>query len=307
MSKPKRMSLRALAGGVIALAVASPSFTQDRPGFGKVVSLDQGWSAEDRLRYYFVSQGSAAMSYDIFLNLEVANSQELFRADKNLTGYGLLPHPADGRYNPDGLPIGMIRTVMADGPWKGEWIGLGCAACHNGQLDYKGTRISISGGNNGVVDLHGLIAGLDDALTATVANPAKFTRRAKRLGRPDGAGREVLRRRLQENAAAVQGYRSVLSVTASVVGYHVPHDRAWHLQQGGGQARAQRCGPHLRARLSPLRSGPARADTGAGRLQGEPRRRHVGVAAVPAQWLGAESLRVVAPGRGALEAVLRGA
>ena len=103
MSKPKRMSLRALAGGVIALAVASPSFTQDRPGFGKVVSLDQGWSAEDRLRYYFTSQGSAAMSYDIFLNLEVANSQELFRADKNLTGYGLLPHPADGRYNPDGL------------------------------------------------------------------------------------------------------------------------------------------------------------------------------------------------------------
>ena len=42
------------------------------------------------------------MFCDIFLNLELANSGELFRSDKNLAGYGLIPHPADPKYNPDG-------------------------------------------------------------------------------------------------------------------------------------------------------------------------------------------------------------
>jgi len=40
------------------------------------------------------------MFCDIFLNLELANSGELFRSDKNLAGYGLIPHPADPKYNP---------------------------------------------------------------------------------------------------------------------------------------------------------------------------------------------------------------
>ena len=102
--------------------------------------LDQGWSDEDRLRYYNTSQGSAALSYDIFLNLEKATDQSLFRADENMTGYGFVPQPADPKYNPDGVPIGITRTVVTDGPWKGEWAGLGCAACHNGQLEYKGTE-----------------------------------------------------------------------------------------------------------------------------------------------------------------------
>lgn len=218
MSNAKGVLLLALASVVIALAFAPVSFAQDRPGYGKVVLLDQGWSTEDRLRYYFTSQGSAAMSYDIFLHLERANGEELFRADGNMASYGLVPYPADPKYNPDGLPIGITKTVVPDGPWKGEWVGLGCAACHNGQLEYQGTMISLSGGNNRAIDIHPLIAGLDDALTATVADPTKFTRLAERLGHSDGAGREALRKRLEENAAAVHGYRSVLSATPSSVG-----------------------------------------------------------------------------------------
>ena len=72
----------------------------------------------------------------------------------------------DPKYNPDGLPIGITKTVVTDGPWKGEWAGLGCAACHNGQLEYKGTKISISGGNANTLDILTFIAGLDDALAS---------------------------------------------------------------------------------------------------------------------------------------------
>ena len=47
------------------------------------------------------------MPYDIFLNLEAAGSQELFRSDANSERYGLTPDPADPQWNPDGLPIGL--------------------------------------------------------------------------------------------------------------------------------------------------------------------------------------------------------
>jgi hypothetical protein len=217
MKMPKRSVFLVLACWMFGLASPLPSLAQytREPG---VVFLDQGWSDEDRLRYYYTSQGSAAVPYDIFLNLETANGRGLFRTDENVAGYGLVPQPADPKYNPDGLAIGLDKTVMTEGPWKGEWVGLGCAACHNGQLEYKGTRISISGGTNGALDLHAFIAGLDDALTATVADPEKFTRLTERLGQSDGAGREALRKRLEENAAAVHGYRSVLSITPFEVG-----------------------------------------------------------------------------------------
>ena len=208
----------ALAGSLIALACARPLLAEERTAYSDVLFLDQGWTEEDRLLYYNVSQGSAAMSYDIFLNLEVPDSQTLFRADENMARYGLLPQPSDPKYNPDGLPIGVSKTVVNDGRWKGEWVGLGCAACHTGQLEYKGTKIRISGGNADTLDILGFIRGLDDALAATVADPEKFARLAEKLGRNDNRGKEELRTRLQEDAEAIHRYRSRTALTPIVVG-----------------------------------------------------------------------------------------
>jgi hypothetical protein len=107
--------------------------------------------------------------------------------------------------------------VVNDGRWKGEWVGLGCAACHNGQLEYKGTKIRISGGNANTLDILGFIQGLDDALAATVADPEKFNRLAEKLGKND-SGKEGLRRRLQQDAEAIHRYRSRTALTPIVVG-----------------------------------------------------------------------------------------
>ena len=86
----------------------------------KAILLDQGWTPEIREGYYHISQGTTVMPYDIFLNLEAAGSQELFRSDANSERYGLTPDPADPKWNPDGLPIGLGKTATAEGPWKGE-------------------------------------------------------------------------------------------------------------------------------------------------------------------------------------------
>src|SRR5262245_29762543 len=84
-----------------------------------VIYLNQAWSQDDREWYYHFSQGSAILSYDIFLNLEVAGGQELFRSNANSERYGLITEPRRSKYNPDGLPIGITKATMATaiGAW----------------------------------------------------------------------------------------------------------------------------------------------------------------------------------------------
>jgi hypothetical protein len=64
------------------LAAGTPASTD------QVIYLNQGWSKADRDTYYWIPQGSVMMSYDIFQNLELADSKELFRSDASMERYG---------------------------------------------------------------------------------------------------------------------------------------------------------------------------------------------------------------------------
>ena len=217
MSKARIVASLVLAFGMGAIAFSTKLMAEYKAP-ENTVFLEQGWSPEDRLRYYQYSQGSAALSYDIFLNLEKADSPELLRSDANMASYGFVPQSADPTYNPDGLPIGITKTVVTEGPWKGQWAGLGCAACHNGQLEYKGTKIRISGGNANTLDILAFIGGLDDALAATARDPEKFGRLAGRLELTSSADIEALRIRLNEDADGLHRYRTLTSLTPIDVG-----------------------------------------------------------------------------------------
>ena len=181
----------ALAGGLLAFLGIPAAQAQDARD--KVVYRDQGWTEEERQQFYRTSQGSALLSYDVFLNLEQAKSDKPFRTDENMVRYGLVPQPADPGLNPDALPIGWTKTVVTEGRWKGEWAGISCSACHNGQLEYKGNKIRIDGGVNLTFDLYAFVRGLDDAVAAAVADSKKFDRLADKLGRRDDAGKAELR------------------------------------------------------------------------------------------------------------------
>jgi hypothetical protein len=125
--------------------------------------------------------------------------------------------PADPKYNPDGLPVGIAKAVVPDGRWKGEWAGLTCAACHNGQIAFKGAKIRIAGGNNNKLDFYTFLGGLDAALQAALSDPAKFDRMAKRMGVEDTVGRNEVRRQLIDDAKSVHIYleRTALTPTAA--------------------------------------------------------------------------------------------
>ena len=183
-----RTTLALLSGAALlahsaAVPVSAQQAVAPQASSEHVIYLNQGWSQDDREWYYHFSQGSAVLSYDIYLNLEIASSQDLIRSSAN---YGLLTDPANS-YNPDGLQIGISKTTVST-PIKGwpagDYAGVTCAACHEGELTYKGKRIRIQGGNSRTVDLPGLSRGLDDALQATLTDAAKFNRLAARLGAP---------------------------------------------------------------------------------------------------------------------------
>lgn len=160
--------------------------------------------------YYQISQGSTILNSDIFLRLEVADGQDLFRSDANSDRYGLTIQPANPQTNPDGLPIGLARTVTTEGPWKGDRIGLNCAACHNAQLTYKGKKIRIDGGVGNTFDMMAYIYALDDALQATLADSAKFDRLASALATSGSESKADLRTRFEAEAKRVHEYRATL-------------------------------------------------------------------------------------------------
>ena len=141
----------------------------------KVVYLQQGWSPEQSVWFYNTTQGSDLLPYDFFLELEQADSTELFRAAVNIDRYRYLPQNPSSS-NPDGLPVGMVKDSYKDK----EYMGFTCAACHTGQVNYQGTAMRIDGGP-AASDMVGFLKGLREALTATKEDADKRKRFVERV------------------------------------------------------------------------------------------------------------------------------
>jgi hypothetical protein len=207
-------------GVAIGALLAEPACAQTAQQ--PVIYLNQGWSQADREWYYNFSQGSSVISYDIFLNLEVADSQDLFRGDANAERFGLTTQVANPRTNPDGLPIGLAKTtvskILEKGEHTGDYVGLTCAACHNTQLHYQGKRIRIDGGVGNNFDVMAFMYAFDDAMQATLRDPAKFDRLASRIGASSSSARADLRKRFESDADRVHQYRTGVVVTPTAWG-----------------------------------------------------------------------------------------
>ena len=206
-------SLMVLLSGAFALRHLSPVRAAAQAATDKVILLDQGWTPEIRESYYHISQGTTVMPYDIFLNLEAAGSQELFRSDTNSEQYGLTPDPANPQWNPDGLPIGLGKTTTTEGPWKGEDVGINCATCHNTELFYKGKRVRIDGGVGNHFDLEAYVFALDDAVQETLKDSAKFDRLAARMGALNTEAKSDLRKRFESTADRIHSFRTRVLLT----------------------------------------------------------------------------------------------
>lgn len=134
-------------------------------------TLSQNWTDAQASEYYNTPQGSQLIPYTWFLNLEQAGSTRPFREPEHFRALGYLPRAADVN-NPDGLPIGFVKD--------GDNIGMTCAACHTGQINFHKTAWLIDGGPTRG-DGETMLRRLEAALRATQSDSEKFARFARAI------------------------------------------------------------------------------------------------------------------------------
>jgi hypothetical protein len=149
--------------------------------FGK-----QNWSPDQRAWFYHTAQGTELLPYKWFLALEqpkvkLFGTAPKFSDSTYLAGFGFLPDAASPQ-NPDGLPVGFAKDTVVDPTSKSgetlEVIGLTCAACHTGQVEYHGKGIRIDGGS-ATLDLASFQTELGYAVAFADKIPFRFDRFAR--------------------------------------------------------------------------------------------------------------------------------
>jgi mono/diheme cytochrome c family protein len=148
------------------------------------IDLDQNWSEKDRGDWYDATQGSRLIPLDWLLALEQPDSTDIFLADEHIAKFRYLPRPGQ-------LPVGFAADDSPDDVsmikrWKTgqkeneRWVGFNCAACHTGEITFKGDRMRVEGGA-ALADFQGFIETLNHALVQTSKEPKRFERFADRV------------------------------------------------------------------------------------------------------------------------------
>lgn len=183
--------------GLLAVVLVLSAFTTGFLGSPSRVHATsyQGLTQEERQEFYHLSTGTQLIPYSWFLALEQNESNQPLMAQ--LPRVGLIADPADAKYNPDGLPVGLGKTDIGVKPAQ---LGVSCAFCHTNLLAFQGKTIRIEGGTTMLFSARFLQI-LLGAMQATLASGDKFARFAaivlEREGQANDAGsRDALKEEL---------------------------------------------------------------------------------------------------------------
>jgi hypothetical protein len=141
------------------------------------IQAAQGWSQAQRNFYRHASQGTVVNNLQWFMALEKAGSQTLISDSVNLASLGFIKS-SKSTLNPLALPIG-FAVGPANSSIKGT-VGLTCAACHTGQLSYKGDKIVIDG-TQSMIDSNTFGSQLQLSMIETYHDPDKWNRFARKV------------------------------------------------------------------------------------------------------------------------------
>lgn len=161
-----------------------------------------GWRVGEADWFHHASQGTRILPYSWFKALEqpdftVFATPKKFSDPKYLERFGFLPSVRDEKQNPDGLPIGFAIERSFQEPFSEpsagndlsppkylkapyEVVGLTCAACHTGQINFQGRGIRIDGAP-AMVNLGLFQKAVGQALGLTDLIPWRFQRFAKEV------------------------------------------------------------------------------------------------------------------------------
>lgn len=168
--KHKLIILTLLLNGIF---LSNPAQSQDN----NAQWLDQGWTSEERQYWHYLSLGQALAPVSWLQSLEVGKTQTLFLDREYLGRLGVLYDDKNSK-NPLGLPIGFAVAPQSS-PVSG-YFGLTCAACHTGQISYKGKQIKYDGGSVNF-DIYTILGDFFESLAITINDKSKWDRFVKRV------------------------------------------------------------------------------------------------------------------------------
>jgi processive rubber oxygenase RoxA-like protein len=166
------LSIRRLSSAVLIYSVAASSVPARAETTPPLQYAKQGWTEGERQAFYTTSQGSHMIPYAWFKALRRLDVDEPFAGDQ-LQRYGYLPNEKS-KLNPEGLPVGFV----IDGDPATDQLGMTCAACHTGQIEYVDksgvTQQLRIDGAPATANFQLFLADLTAATRATLSDPARF-------------------------------------------------------------------------------------------------------------------------------------
>jgi len=176
------ISLTVRVGLAATLAPLAPAHAlADTP---VVTYAAQGWTDADRSVFYTTGQGSQIMPVAWFKALRRLDAADAPFDDDQLARYGYLAwtDPA----NPLNLPIGFV----VDGDGRTGQLGMTCAACHTGQIEYQKDGVAHVlriDGAPASADFQRFLTDLTAAARATSLDPSRFKAFAAAVLGADGS------------------------------------------------------------------------------------------------------------------------
>jgi mono/diheme cytochrome c family protein len=164
------LSILLLSSAVITFSVPT-SFSASAETTPPLQYAKQGWTEDERQAFYTTSQGSHMIPYAWFKALRRLDVDEPFAGDQ-LQRYGYLPNEKS-KLNPEGLPVGFVF----DGDPANAELGMSCAACHTGQIEYVKNGVTQQlriDGAPATANFQLFLADLTAATRATLSDPARF-------------------------------------------------------------------------------------------------------------------------------------
>ncbi len=163
---------------------------------GKLMWADQGWSDAQRLSFHHTAQGTRLIPYAWFRALEQPCLRlfgcELFMDKQYLSRFGFLPSQQDAELNPDTLPIGFALQNDFHDPIAQKTypaVGLTCAACHTGALQYGGYTVVVDGAP-AMIEVTQFQKALGVAMAFTQYLPFRYKRFESRVLGPNATDAE---------------------------------------------------------------------------------------------------------------------
>lgn len=155
---------------------------------------DQGWSEDERDYWHHLNAGQEFAPLSWLKALQAPDTNLSLIDPTYLRSLGFLDKPVT-KNNPEGLPIGFsLKPAEKNGR---VMVGLNCASCHTGQINFKGNALRIDGASAGF-NIYQFFVDYGRALGKTVQDSSEWKKFAANVLKQEPGDESALRKEVED-------------------------------------------------------------------------------------------------------------